>query len=70
MIVHTRANQLLPQLLMKQFDALPSQCSHIEHIHEGVWFRKNKNDSYENLDNFSMAFYIVFINAYAMIVPS
>ena len=27
MIVHTRANQLLPQLLMEQFDTLPSQCN-------------------------------------------
>ena len=35
------ANQLLPQLLMEQFDTLPIQCRHIEHMHEGVWFRKN-----------------------------
>ena len=35
------ADQLLPQLLMKQFDTLPIQCRHIEHMHEGVWFRKN-----------------------------
>ena len=40
-IGHTRANQLLPQLLMEQFDTLPIQCRHIEHMHEGVWFRKN-----------------------------
>ena len=25
-IVHTRADQLLPQLLMEQFDTLPIQC--------------------------------------------
>ena len=37
----TRANQLLPQLLMEQFDTIPIQCRHIEHMHEGVWFRKN-----------------------------
>ena len=37
----TRADQLLPQLLMEQFDTLPIQCRHIEHMHEGVWFRKN-----------------------------
>ena len=37
-IGHTRANQLLPQLLMEQFDTNPR---HIEYIHEGVWFRKN-----------------------------
>ena len=51
------ADQLLPQLLMEQFDTFPIQCRHIEHMHEGVWFRKNnfwQNDSCENLDNFSL----------------
>ena len=51
------ADQLLPQLLMEQFDTLPIQCRRIEHMHEGVWFRKNnfwQNDSCENLDNFSL----------------
>ena len=51
------ADQLLPQLLMEQFDTLPIQCRHIEHMHEGVWLRKNiflQNDSCENLDNFSL----------------
>ena len=61
----SRADQLKPQLLMEQFDTLPSQCRHIEHMHEGVKFRKKnfflQNDSYENLDNFSMAFYIGFV---------
>ena len=40
-IGNTRADQLLPQLLMEQFDTFAIQCRHIEHIHEGVWFRKN-----------------------------
>ena len=40
-IGHTRADQLLPQLLMEQFDTFPIQCRHIEHMHEEVWFRKN-----------------------------
>ena len=40
-IGHTRADQLLPQLWMEQFDTLPIQRRHIEHMHEGVWFRKN-----------------------------
>ena len=31
-IGHTWADQLLPQLLMHQFDTLPIQCRHIEHI--------------------------------------
>ena len=39
-IVYTWADQLLPQLLMEQFDTLPIQCRHIEHMHEGVCFRK------------------------------
>ena len=30
------ADQLLPQLLMEQFDTFPIQCRHIEHMHEGV----------------------------------
>ena len=38
---HTRADQLLPQLLMEQFHTFPIQCRHIEHMQEGVWFRKN-----------------------------
>ena len=38
-IVHTQANRLLTQLLMKQFDTLPVQCRHIEHMHKGVWFQ-------------------------------
>ena len=36
-IGHTWADQLLPQLLMEQFDTFPIQCRHIEHMHEGVW---------------------------------
>ena len=39
-IGHTLADQLLPQLLMEHFDTLPIQCRHIEHMHEGVYFRK------------------------------
>ena len=34
-------DQLLPQLLMEQFDTIPIQCRHIEHMHEGVWSRNN-----------------------------
>ena len=51
------ADQLLPQLLMEQFETLPIQFKHIEHMHEGVLFRKNnfwRNDSCENLDNFPL----------------
>ena len=31
---HTQANQLLPQLLMEQFEFFPIQYRHIEHMHE------------------------------------
>ena len=33
-IVPSYADQLLPQLMMEQFDTLPIQCRHIEHMHE------------------------------------
>ena len=35
-IVPLWADQILPHLLMEQFDTLPIQCRHIEHMHEGV----------------------------------
>ena len=38
--MHRWADQLLLQLLMEQFDTLPIQWRHIEHMHKGVWFRK------------------------------
>ena len=40
-MVPSWADQLLPQLLMEQFETLPIQFKHIEHMHEGVLFRKN-----------------------------
>ena len=40
-MVPSWADQLLPQLLVEQFDTLPIQYRHIEHIHEGVWLKKN-----------------------------
>ena len=36
-IVPLWADQLLPQLLMEQFETLSIQCRHIEHMHEGVY---------------------------------
>ena len=36
-MVPSWANRLLPQLLMEQFDTLPIQCRHIEHMHDRVW---------------------------------
>ena len=36
-IVPLWADQLILQLLMEQFDTLPIQCRHIEHMHEGVY---------------------------------
>ena len=40
-IVPLWADQLLPQLLMEQFDTLQLQSRHIEHMHEEVWCGKN-----------------------------
>ena len=28
----------------EQFDTLPIHCRHIEHMHEGVWYKKKKID--------------------------
>ena len=42
--MHTRADQLLSQLLIEHFDTLPTQFRHIELMHEGVWFPKNTID--------------------------
>ena len=39
-MVPSWADQLLLQLLMEQFDTLPIQCGHIEHMHGGFWFTK------------------------------
>ena len=40
-MVPSWANQLLPPLLMEQFGTFLKQYSHIEHMHEGVWLKKN-----------------------------
>ena len=40
MIVHTRADQLLPQLLMELLTLCMHNVKHIEHMHEGVWVTK------------------------------
>ena len=34
------ADQLLPQLLMEQFDTLPIQCRHIEHTRDVFYVRR------------------------------
>ena len=52
-IEHTRADQLLSQLLIEHFNTLSTQCRHIEHMHEGVWLPKHyywQNGSYEYFD--------------------
>ena len=38
-MVPSWADQLLPQLLIEQFDTLPIEYRHIEHMHEGVWLK-------------------------------
>ena len=37
-MVPSWADQVLLQLWMEQFDTLPIQCRHIEHMHEGGAF--------------------------------
>ena len=69
-MVPSWADKLLPQLLMEQFDNLPIQWRHIEHMQEGVWFRNffcRQNDSCENLDNFCLIrlLYIVHGHVYS-----
>ena len=41
-MVPSWADQLLPQLLMEHFDTFPIHYRHIEHMHEGVWLKKNE----------------------------
>ena len=36
-----RGIQLVPQLVPKQFNTLPTQYRHIEHFHEEVWYQNN-----------------------------
>ena len=58
-LVHTRVDQLLPHLSMEQFDNLPVQCGHDLNISMKKFGLKNnfgQNDSYENLDKFSLIF--------------
>ena len=40
-MVPSWADQLLLQLLMEQFDTLPIQLRHIDHMHDGVWLKNN-----------------------------
>ena len=51
MIVHTRADQLLPQLSMVQLDTLPKQCIHIDQCMKEFVFKQINID--KNLDIFS-----------------
>ena len=37
----SKADQLLLQLLMEQFDILPIQYRHIEDMHEGFWLKNH-----------------------------
>ena len=62
-MVPSWVDQLLPQLLMEQFDTLPIQYRHIEHMHEGVWLEK-KIDKMAAMRTFT---YMAFV--YAWIVP-
>ena len=58
--------QLLPQLVPKQFNTLPTQYRLIELLHEEVWCQKNiswQNNSFVKLANFFLfAFKILFVH--------
>ena len=41
---------------MKQFDTLPIQCRHIEHLHEGIWFKVAAMRTFPN---------VAFVHVYA-----
>ena len=61
------ADQLLPQLLIQQYDTLPLQCRHIEHMHEGVWLEKlfDKNTAMRTQTIFPLyGFYICIDSAF------
>ena len=60
LIVHTRADQLLSQLLIEPFDTLPTQCRHIEHMYEGVWFPKSTTDKMAAMR--TLSFFQAFFN--------
>ena len=64
-MVPSWADQLLLQLLMEQFDTLPIQYRHIEHMHDGVWLKKNFFDKITAVRQLFP--YMVFV--YALIVP-
>ena len=67
-MVPSWADQLLPQLLMELFDTLPIQCRHIEHMHEGVWFRKIIFDKMADVRTWTIFPNKAFVSAY--MVPS
>ena len=55
-MVPSWADRLLPQLLMEQFDMLPIQYRHIEHMHKGVWFGKCIDGAFMGRSTLTTAF--------------
>ena len=39
--VHTRGIQLVPELLLRAFATLYTQCRDIEHLHKAIWYQEN-----------------------------
>ena len=56
----TRADQLLSKLLIEHFNTLPTQCRHIEHMQEGVWFPKQIIDKIATM--ITLIFFQVCLN--------
>ena len=67
MVVPIRADQLLPQFLLEQFDTLPSRYRHTGHVHEEILFWKKK------LTNLQLCelrqFLCIVSNMGSMVVP-
>ena len=53
-IVPSWADQILPKLLMEQFDTLGIKYRHNEHMHEGVWLKKNNFDKMTAMRNWTI----------------
>ena len=66
LIVHAWDDQLLPQLL-EQFDTLPSQYRHVEHMPEDIWL-KTISDIMRAMRTEEIFPNMAFV--YAKIVPS
>ena len=57
-------DQLVYKLLIEHFDSLPTQCRHIEHMHEGLWFPKTRTLTFFQACLNKMVLCLFYDNAY------